>query len=418
MAMGDIRIDALVEPSRLTLASSHQIGTGAVITFSFLSSTPTDMAVDDFRTFSDAQKAAVTVMLGEISSETGIIFKQVPDGGMLTYGTYTGRDGAPKGPDHKAESLTAQGGATIWLNWQVPEIANLGVGYGRQLVLHETGHALGLKHPGEYSSYDTGPYLPVAMATANHTIMAYNGGNTEHFGDYDLLALNYLWGTPGTLLSEGSTIAVGSVFTTGSFFNDVFTLDANTLTSSIKITGLAGLDALKINANSTQAYIQPGLKEIGYAKQDGTFAGIFLDGVERIQFNDKSVALDVDGNAGLAYRLYKAAFDRTPDKAGLGYWINEMDHGASLQDVAQSFVSSAEFQTLNGSNPGNRDLAASLYQHVLGRAPDQAGLDYWTAQLDTHALKPNEVLASFSESAENKIALAGQIQLGIEYTAA
>lgn len=417
MATGDIRIDALVEPSHLTLTSNHQVGTGAVISFSFLSSAPTDMKVDDFKSLNDNQKAALTLMLKEISAETGIIFQQVSDGGMLSYGMYTGRDGAPKGPDHKAESLTGQSGVTVWLNWQVPEITNLGSGYGRQLVLHETGHALGLKHPGSYSSYDTGPYLPTGQATADHTIMAYNGGNTEHFGDYDLLALNYLWGAPGAHLGQGNTIPVESTFTTGSFFNDTFTLDASTLTGSIKVTGLTGLDTLKINANSTHAGIQPSLKEIAWTKADGAFAGIFLDGVERIQFTDKSVALDIDGNAGMAYRLYKAAFDRMPDKDGLGYWINDMDRGASLQDVAQSFVSSQEFQALNGVNPTNLQLASSLYHHVLGRAPDQEGLNYWVGQLDSHALKPNELLASFSESAENKIAILGQIQGGIEYTA-
>jgi hypothetical protein len=36
----------------------------------------------------------------------------------------------------------------------------------------------------------------------------------------------------------------------------------------------------------------------------------------------RAVALDVDGAAGQAYRLYQAAFDRAPDKNGLGYWIN------------------------------------------------------------------------------------------------
>ncbi|WP_460452289.1 calcium-binding protein [Alsobacter sp. SYSU BS001988] len=38
---------------------------------------------------------------------------------------------------------------------------------------------------------------------------------------------------------------------------------------------------------------------------------------ERIQFTDGILALDLDGNAGQGYRIYQAAFARTPDKGGL-----------------------------------------------------------------------------------------------------
>jgi Ca2+-binding RTX toxin-like protein len=47
-----------------------------------------------------------------------------------------------------------------------------------------------------------------------------------------------------------------------------------------------------------------------------------VTGVERLQFGDSVLAFDtVKGTPGQAYRLYQAAFDRTPDSAGLGYWI-------------------------------------------------------------------------------------------------
>ena len=93
-------------------------------------------------------------MLAEIASIGGITFKEVADGGLLQYGTYTGRPGIPSGPDNKAESVNSSNGSVVWLNWQVVEIANLGSGYGKQLVLHETAHALGLKHPERTVSPD------------------------------------------------------------------------------------------------------------------------------------------------------------------------------------------------------------------------------------------------------------------------
>lgn len=46
----------------------------------------------------------------------------------------------------------------------------------------------------------------------------------------------------------------------------------------------------------------------------------WLTGIERLKFDDTMVTLDIYGSAGQAYRLYQAAFNRTPDLGGMGYW--------------------------------------------------------------------------------------------------
>jgi hypothetical protein len=136
--------------------------------------------------------------------------------------------------------------------------------------------------------------------------------------------------------------------------------------------------------------------------------------VERLQFADKNVALDIDGNAGESYRLYQAAFNRTPDKAGLGYWIAAMDHGQGLKQVAANFIDSAEFRQMYGASPSDSQYVDALYQNVLHRTPDAAGYEFWL-----HALQvaPRaEVLVNFSESAENQAQVIGAIANGIEFT--
>jgi subtilisin-like proprotein convertase family protein len=138
--------------------------------------------------------------------------------------------------------------------------------------------------------------------------------------------------------------------------------------------------------------------------------------VQRLQFSDTAVAFDISGDGGQAFRIYQAAFDRTPDKAGLGYWIGQMDRGMSLHDVANSFVQSAEFKTLYGDNPTNADIVTRFYNNVLHRAPDQAGADFWTQLLDSHTLTAADVLMNFSESPENQAALVGVEQNGIHFT--
>lgn len=142
-----------------------------------------------------------------------------------------------------------------------------------------------------------------------------------------------------------------------------------------------------------------------------------LSNIERIRFTDTSVALDIDGIGGQAYRIYKAAFDRAPDLAGVGYWIAQMDKGISLTDVAAGFINSNEFRDLYGTNPSNADFLTNVYTNVLGRAPDQAGYDWWLNQMNTIPSEtPAKVLAQFSESAENVNVLAQLIGNGFNYT--
>lgn len=141
-----------------------------------------------------------------------------------------------------------------------------------------------------------------------------------------------------------------------------------------------------------------------------------LTNIERLYFEDKGLALDIAGinGAGAAYRLYQAAFDRVPDHAGLGYWINAVDTGISLADIANSFIQSAEFQSMYGTNPSNVEFITLLYNNVLGRSPDQSGFDYWIRDLE-NGLSRAGALSSFSESSENQANVIGQIQGGFEY---
>jgi len=137
--------------------------------------------------------------------------------------------------------------------------------------------------------------------------------------------------------------------------------------------------------------------------------------VERLQFSDQVLALDVDGVGGQAYRLYQAAFNRAPDAAGLGFWIQAMDSGMSLDDVAAQFAGSKEFAGLYGANPSNADFLNSMYQNVLHRAGDPGGEAYWLDHLNAGDVTRPQVLSMFSESAENKAALIGAIANGFTY---
>lgn len=141
-----------------------------------------------------------------------------------------------------------------------------------------------------------------------------------------------------------------------------------------------------------------------------------LEGIERLRFADVNLALDVGGVGGMAYRIYKAAFNRTPDNGGLGYWIAQMDKGMDVVTVAARFIDSPEFRSLYGMNPTDAEFLTKVYSNVLDRAPDSSGLAWWVNEMKTNPTKTWEkVLADFSESAENKANVASLIADGIPY---
>jgi hypothetical protein len=178
------------------------------------------------------------------------------------------------------------------------------------------------------------------------------------------------------------------------------------------IDGGPGLDIVVYGAARGPYLVRASGK--GYTVTDGGGSADVLTGVERIVFNDGGVALDTDGAAGQAYRLYRAALDRTPDSAGLGFWMAAMDKGLDLGSVARAFIDSAEFSS-RYAGFDNTQFVTQLYTNALHRAPDAAGLAWHVANLD-HGLSRAAVLIGFAESAECQGDVASLIGNGIDYT--
>ena len=142
-----------------------------------------------------------------------------------------------------------------------------------------------------------------------------------------------------------------------------------------------------------------------------------LNGIERLAFyGTERLAFDTDGVGGQVYRLYQAAFDRTPDPFGIGFWMAHADRGLPLKDVSASFVASPEFTSLYGTAPTNAELVSRLYQNILDRAPDPVGFAFWNDVLDRKLITVPELLTQFSESPENQAALNGVIGQGFAYS--
>jgi Ca2+-binding RTX toxin-like protein len=179
------------------------------------------------------------------------------------------------------------------------------------------------------------------------------------------------------------------------------------------IDGGTGVDTA-VYAASAASY-QVNKTSNGYSVIGGPDGGDSLLNVERIRFADKTIALDIGGNAGQAYRLYQAAFDRKPDHAGLGAQINGLDSGMSLLQISQNFINSAEFQQRYGANPSNEAFVTLLYANVLHRVSDADGYAVQVNALNA-GMSRAQLLVNFSESNENFNATLVGIQNGIDFT--
>lgn len=203
-----------------------------------------------------------------------------------------------------------------------------------------------------------------------------------------------------------TTIAASPEATAG---NDFLAASGKGMT----LNGGAGIDTA-VYRNIDANYLVDRIDGKTMVTAAGSGMGDTLTGIERLMFNGSAVALDIEGTGGQAYRLYQAAFNRTPDQAGVGYWMAMMDQGATLGQVATHFLASVEFAQMYGTGLSDTAFVDKLYWNVLHRQQDQAGADYWAAAMANGGTRA-QVLEQFSESAENQAALIGVIGDGFTY---
>jgi hypothetical protein len=110
---------------------------------------------------------------------------------------------------------------------------------------------------------------------------------------------------------------------------------------------------------------------------------------------------DLDELAAQVARLYDTVLHRAPDLAGLVGWKGLLASGQlSMAQAAEAFAGSAEFQSIYGALD-NAGFVTALYENALRRAPDADGLATWVYVLEAGVLTRSGVVLGFSESAEH-----------------
>ena len=179
-----------------------------------------------------------------------------------------------------------------------------------------------------------------------------------------------------------------------------------------QIDGGEGLDRTQLQVDRDEISVKR--ESDGSMTLQTPFGTKSLISIERVETDAGTLAIDTD--AAQVYRLYQAAFARTPDEPGLGYWVERMDTGANFVDtLAASFVASDEFARKYGTNPTDTVFAEVIYENVLDREPDSEGLEFWVNELSSGNRSRAKVLADFAESPENKTQTADQTDDGVWY---
>lgn len=109
-------------------------------------------------------------------------------------------------------------------------------------------------------------------------------------------------------------------------------------------------------------------------------------------------------------RLYYGLLGRAPDAGGLAGWTNLAKQGVPLQNIAQGFINSAEYQNQH-MGMTNTQFVDSLYVDALGRHADPSGLQGWLNALSGGASSA-AVAVGIAESSEAQQHHLAQIEAG------
>lgn len=442
-----------------------------------------------FRGMTASEQAAFRDALAAWAAVADIRFVEVPDDATTAGDIRVGVTG--HGMRTSSAYAYFPGGyaisGDIWFN---PDTLNgrslLPGSFAFKVMLHEVGHALGLKHPFDVVAGNLN-LLPAAQDQTSNTLMSYSsspsfqgvlssdaatpmpldvaaiqqiyGANDGHRTGDDVYefrggvarlltlwdaggvdTIRYVSSTGGVIdLTPGSWNQLGApVSDTRVTFTRTVHIPAGVVIENAiggagndtlignaadnRLEGGAGDDVLDagagrdtavfsdVRAHHTVSVAADGLVTVRHAQ--GTDR---IQGVERFAFADGHLAFDIAGDAGIAYRLYQAAFNRLPDVVGLGSWIRALDDGrGDAAWVAANFIQSPEFALRYGApdTVGDGQFVTLLYANALNRAPDPGGFAAWVGALAS-GMSRTTALLGFSESLENQMNVLPAVRDGI-----
>ena len=245
------------------------LGTPVSLSYAFLTATADNEP--GFVAMTPAQQQVVKSVLDQYSSVANITFNLVSDPTLAQIRFGTSNQSNSAGVTYIAENgAGALEQADVFIDNSVGSAAPaastmVAGGYGLLTLIHEVGHALGLKHPGNYdaggNSQVHGPYLPAALDNEKFSTMSYldNPDSSVYHdtpGVLDIAAVQYLYGANNIGSGQAHTFS----------FNN-----SNPFVSSLLSSGMQGTLDISNQSLGSTIFLTPGaLSSIGVGANGGS----------------------------------------------------------------------------------------------------------------------------------------------------
>jgi Ca2+-binding RTX toxin-like protein len=239
-------IDALVGDGGSGLRYQTFVGANKTWFFAFPSTLPTyDTSTDHakgFTQFNSNQISRTQVALDYLASVLDLKFVKTTITAAANTLSFASNTQINSGgyAQYPSESFT---GSDLFLNNKDYNKTLADGTYGTNVLMHELGHALGLKHPFDEPDTDgniaAAPYLQGSEDSSTWTYMSYNDSSADYylrFSQLDIAALQYIYGPSKTVRAGNDTYKISQ--SSPNFIWDgagTDTLDASNLTQGTTV---------------------------------------------------------------------------------------------------------------------------------------------------------------------------------------